>query len=402
MARTKATFTQEDDELLAELGVDVEVESKGTHTPRQARIIAGFEEIEAFYEKSKHMPQHGENRDIFERIYATRLEAIAASQECRDVLAGFDKHALLDKVTVSVAEISADIDDDALLAELGVDVPKDGDLTKLTHVKSTAEKKAAEEIGSRTLCADFDKFKPLFAKVKDEIKEGVRKALRFKEDASINQGEYFILNGQIAYIDQVGKLTEDSFGKWDGRLRIIFDNGAESNILLRSLQKALYKDDAGRRLTNPNAGPLFDDHVEESDHESGTIYVLRSKSELPEIKANVNILHKIGVTGGDVDRRIANAKLDPTFLMADVEVIATYELYNINRTKLENLLHRFFEGARLDVQIIDRFGTPVTPREWFLVPLFVIDEVVEKIKDGTLGEYRYSPTEAKLLGNKVN
>lgn len=397
MAKTKATFTQEDDELLAELGVEVEVESKSAHTPRQARIIAGFEEIEAFYEKNGRMPQHGEGRDIFERIYATRLEAIAASQECRDVLVGLDKHSLLGKVAVSVAELSADIDDDTLLAELGVDVPKEGDLTNLTHVKSTAEKKAAEEIGSRSLCADFDKFKPLFAKVKEEIKEGVRKTLRFKEDASISQGEYFILNGQIAYIDQVGELTEDAFGKWDGRLRIIFDNGAESNILLRSLQKALYKDDAGRRLTNPNAGPLFDDHVEDSDHESGTIYVLRSKSEQPEIKANVSVLHKIGVTGGDVDKRIANAKLDPTFLMADVEVIATYELYNINRTKLENLLHRFFDGARLDVQITDRFGNPVVPREWFLVPLFIIDQVVERIKDGTLGDYLYDTKEAKLI-----
>lgn len=397
MAKAKATFTQEDDDLLAELGVDVELESKGKHTPRQARIIAGFEEIEAFFEKNDCMPQHGEGRGIFERIYATRLEAIAASQECRDILEGLDRHSLLDKVAVSLAELSVDIDDDTLLAELGVGSPREGDLTNLTHVKSTAEKKAAEEIGSRTLCPDFDKFKPLFEKVRDEIKEGVRKTLRFKEDASINQGEYFILNGQIAYIDRVGELTEDGFGKWDGRLRIIFDNGAESNILLRSLQKALYKDEAGRRLTNPNAGPLFDDRVEDSDHESGTIYVLRSKSEQPEIKANVNVLHKIGVTGGDVDKRIANAKLDPTFLMADVEVIATYELYNINRTKLENLLHRFFDGARLDVQITDRFGKPVVPREWFLVPLFIIDQVVEKIKDGTLGDYRYDTQEAKLL-----
>lgn len=397
MARAKATFTQEDDELLAELGVDVEVESKGTYTPRQAHIIAGFEEIEAFYEKNDRMPQHGESHNIFERIYATRLEAIAASQECRDILVGLDKHALLDKAAISVAELSADIDDETLLAQLGVVVPKEGDLTNLTHVKSTAEKKAAEEIGSRTFCADFDKFKPLFARVKDEIKEGIRKTLRFKEDSSIIQGEYFILNGQIAYIDQVGELTEDAFGKWDGRLRIIFDNGAESNILLRSLQKALYKDDAGRRLTNPNAGPLFDDQVDDTDHESGTIYVLRSKSEQPEIKANVNVLHKIGVTGGDVDRRITNAKLDPTFLMADVEVIATYELYNINRTKLENLLHRFFDGARLEVQITDRFGNHVVPREWFLVPLFIIDEVIEKIKDGSLSNYKYDPGKVSLV-----
>ena len=399
MAKAKATFTQEDDELLAELGVDAEVESIGVHTSRQARIIAGFEEIEAFYEKNDRIPQHGEGRDIFERIYAIRLEAIAASQECRDVLVGLDKYSILDKVAISVAELTADIDDDTLLAELGVDVTKEGDLTHLTHVKSTAEKRAAEEIGSRALCADFDKFKPLFVKVKDEIKEGVRKTVRFKESAKINPGEYFILNGQVAYIDQMAEITLDVYGNWDGRMRIIFDNGTESNILLRSFQRALYKDDAGRRITDPDAGPLFGGQAEVSDHESGTIYVLRSKSEQPEIKANINVLHKIGVTGGDVTKRIANAKLDPTFLMADVEVIATYELYNINRTKLENLLHRFFDGVRLEIQINDRFGSPVVPREWFLVPLFIIDEVVEKIKEGTLANYRYDPKEAKLINS---
>lgn len=397
MAKAKATLTQEDEELLGLLGVEVEVETKGAHTPCQARIIAGFEEIEAFFEKNSHLPQHGEDRDIFERIYATRLEAIAASQESRDILIGRDKRGLLDKVEISVSQLSADIGDDELLEQLGVDVPKEGDLTNLTHVKSTAEKKAAEEIGSRTLCPDFDKFKPLFAKVKEEVKEGIRKTVRFKESAKINPGEYFILNGQIAYIDQMAEIKLDVYGNWDGRMRIIFDNGTESNNLLRSFQRALYKDEAGRRITDPDAGPLFGGQVEDADHESGTIYVLRSKSDLPEIKANINVLHKIGVTGGDVDKRIANAKIDPTFLMADVEVIATYELYNINRTKLEKLLHRFFDEARLDVQVIDRFGNPVVPREWFLVPLFVIDQVVEKIKDGTLGDYRYDTKEARLI-----
>lgn len=392
----KGVFTEEDDELLAELGVEVEVESKGAHTPRQARIIAGFEEIEAFYEKSGRMPLYGEDRDIFEKIYATRLDAIAASQECRDVLAGLDKHSLLDKVAVSVDELSADMDDDALLAELGIEAVKEGDLTNLTHVKSTAEKKAAEEVGSRTLCPDFDKFKPLFVKVKNDLKEGTRKTVRFKESAKINTGEYFILNGQVAYIEQMAEITLDVYGNWDGRMRIIFDNGTENNNLLRSFQRALYKDEAGRRITDPDAGPLFGGQAEDSDLESGTIYVLRSKSELPEIKANINVLHKIGVTGGSVEKRIANAKLDPTFLMADVEVIATYDLYNINRTKLENLIHRFFEGARLDVQITDRFGNPVTPREWFLVPLFIIDEVVQKIKDGSLANYRYDPKEVMV------
>jgi hypothetical protein len=97
-----------------------------------------------------------------------------------------------------------------------------------------------------------------------------------------------------------------------------------------------------------------------------------------------------------VERRVANARLDPTFLMADVEVVATYELYNINRPRLENLIHRIFGAARLDIKIKDRFGNLVTPREWFLVPLFVIDEAIERIKDGTITGYVYDPKMARL------
>ena len=393
----KAQFTDEDDELLAELGVEVEVKSTSNRTPREERIIAGFEEIERFVETNDRLPQHGEDKDIFERIYAVRLDKIRATTDCKELLADFDKSGLLSN-SPNLTEKSLDeLDDDALLAELGVLHQAETDITKLTHVKSRAEKKAAEEIGSRSLCNDFENFKSLFEPLQAELKAGMRKTLRFKEDASINKGEYFIVGGQIAYIAEVGELTQDAYSKWDARLRIIFDNGTESNILLRSLQKALYKDESGRRITDPNAGPLFDDIVEDEDIESGTIYVLRSKSDHPEIKPHANLLHKIGVTGGSVEKRVFHAKLDPTFLMADVEIIATYELYNINRVKLENLLHRFFDSARLNIQISDRFGNPIYPREWFLVPLFIIDEVVEKIINGTLSHYEYDVNAVKLL-----
>jgi hypothetical protein len=177
---------------------------------------------------------------------------------------------------------------------------------------------------------------------------------------------------------------------------VIFDNGTESNLLMRSLQKALQQDSAGRRIVEPSAGPLFADQNEEGDEASGIVYVLRSKSNHPVVAAHRDVLHKIGVTGGDVARRIANARLDPTFLMADLEIIATYELYNINRARLENLIHRIFDRARLDIEIKDRFGQPVIPREWFLVPLFVIDEAVEKIRDGTITGYTYDPKTASL------
>jgi hypothetical protein len=165
---------------------------------------------------------------------------------------------------------------------------------------------------------------------------------------------------------------------------------------MRSLQRALQKDSAGRRIIEPTAGPLFADQNEEGDEASGVVYVLRSKSEHPVVAAHRDVLHKIGVTGGDVARRVANARLDPTFLMADVEILTTYKLYNINRARLENLIHRIFGPARLDIEIKDRFGQPVVPREWFLVPVFVIDEAIERIKDGTISSYVYEPKIAQL------
>jgi hypothetical protein len=188
--------------------------------------------------------------------------------------------------------------------------------------------------------------------------------------------------------------------KLPARLRVIYSNGTQSNLLRRSLQRALYKDEAGRRITDPAAGPLFAEEAEDGDLASGTIYVLRSKSDNPVVAANRDVLHKIGVTGGKVETRIANSKLDPTFLMADVEIVGTYKLSNINRTKLENLIHRIFDPARLDIEIRDRFGNPITPREWFLVPVFVIDEAVERIKDGTITEYIYDPKTARLIQSR--
>src|SRR5690606_37324295 len=212
------------------------------------------------------------------------------------------------------------------------------------------ERQAAEEIAGRERCADFEQFEPLFAEVQKDLDTGVRVTRRFVRDAGfqkadIRVGDFFIVGGQIAYVAWVGEPIKAPNGETDARLRVIYSNGTESNLLLRSLQRALYKDDASRRVSEPTAGPLFSGESDDGDLASGTIYVLRSKSEHPTVAANREVLHKIGVTGGDVARRIANAKLDATFLLADVDIVATYTLYNINRTKLENLVHRNFDAA---------------------------------------------------------
>ncbi len=389
------------DELRDELAEFAQPEKKGGRSAREERIIAGFEEIQRFAEKNGHPPRHGEDGDIFERLYAVRLDRLRALEECRALLTPFDTQGLLTGAP-NVDVVTADsMDDDALMAELE-GAAGSSDITTLRHVRTSAEKREAEEIASREKCQDFETFKPLFQQVQADLESGVRTTRRFVKDAGflkadIQAGQFFILGGQTAYVASIGDPIKAPNGETDARLRVIYSNGTESDLLLRSLQRALYKDEAGRRITEPSAGPLFEDQTGDGDQASGTIYVLRSKSDNPVVAANREILHKIGVTGGSVERRIANARMDPTYLMADVEIVATYELYNVNRAKLETLIHKVFGAARLDVEIKDRFGQPIVPKEWFQVPLFAVDEAVSRIKDGTITGYIYDPKTAKLV-----
>lgn len=394
-------WSEEDEALLAALEVDVVAKKASKFTPREERIIAGFEEIQKFVEEQGRLPEHGEDRDIFERLYAVRLEQIRKLEECRNLLKDRDSQGLLEGEYKVDAAISDDMDDEELLAQLGVEADHEDSITKLQYVKSRAEKQAAEEIANRTRCEDFDQYKPLFEAVKKDIDTGFRKTIRFRKDAGftktiLKQAQFIIVGGQIAYISEIGETLKAPNGEEDARLRVIYANGTESNILLRSLIRAMYKDETSRFITDSDAGPLFSGENSEDDQESGIIYVLRSFSDHPTIKENRSIVHKIGVTGGAVEKRIVNAKNDATFLMADVEVVATYKLANINRSKLEFIIHKFFSSAKLDIEIKDRFDRPVKAREWFLVPVFIIDEMVEKIKDGTVSEYYYDPASAKL------
>lgn len=390
-------FTDEDDALLAELGIETDARPPSARSPREERIIAGFEEIQRFADENGRPPSHGEQGDIFERLYAVRLERIRDQVECRDLCLPFDRQGLL---TGTFSADSPDLDDDALLAELGVETEAAA-ITELRHVRSSAERKAADEIANRDACSDFSTFKPLFDQVQRDLDTGLRETRPFELKAEIEQGRFFIVGGQKAYVAEKGETTLTEHGRTDARLRVIFDNGTESNMLMRSLQRALNKDDAGRRITDPVAGPLFAGEVEVEDQASGTIYVLRSKSDHPVVAANRELVHKIGVTSNEVKSRIAGARLQPTFLMADVELLATYKLFNISRSRLETLFHRIFSAVRLDIQVQDRFGRPVTAEEWFLVPLFVIDEAVERIKDGTITQYTYDPSSASLVRRGV-
>ncbi|MBY6243358.1 GIY-YIG nuclease family protein [Methylosinus sp. Sm6] len=390
----------DDDELLAALEISDEEKEVGAYTPLQERVIAGFEDIVRFVREHGRRPSHGEDRDIFERLYAVRLDRLRDQGEFHALLALLDEFGLLSG-GVDTDQAPELEDDEALLAELEIEDQPDS-ITTLKHVKPYVEINAAEEVARRTPCADFDEVKALFERVKKDLDQGSRRTRRFKRDAEIKEGEFFVLGGQMAYVAKIGEefLTEQD--RRNAKLRVIFDNKTESHGLMRSFQRALYKDGAGRRVTAPGAGPLFDEDDDDdapelpSGDESGTIYVLRSKSSDPGIASKRAVLHKIGVTGNDVEKRISNAEVDPTFLMAGVEVVATYRLFHINRSRLENLIHRFFSAARLDLELKDRFEKPVRPQEWFLVPLPVIDEVVHRIEDRTIVDFEYDLASASL------
>lgn len=371
--------------------------------PRSAveeRVLAGFEEVQRWVAAHGRLPRNAEGLDIVERLYAVRLERLRSQPDLRAMLETAD----IDDILAGASAFGVDpssLSTDDLAAELaGID-DTESDLTSLKHVRPRAEIRAAEEIASRQKCVEFEVYRPLFKAVQEQLQTGVRRTTAFAStNNSVRKGDFFILGGQMVYVADMGVITPTSEGP-NARLRAVFNNGTESNMLMRSLQNALYKDEAGRRVTEADAGPLFADVAAEGELTSGTVYVLRSKSGLPAIAANRELIHKIGVTGGDVQRRIVNAKADATFLLADVEVVTTYVLYNINRTKLENLLHKFFAPGRLDITITDRFGKPVQPREWFQVPLFIIDEAIERIRDGSITEYRYDPALVALVRHDV-
>ncbi|MBK6973140.1 MAG: GIY-YIG nuclease family protein [Sterolibacteriaceae bacterium] len=392
----------DDDELLQALGVEVAPIKAGGRTPREERIIAGFEDILRFHEAHGRAPQHcqsNENGDIFERLYAVRLDQLRKLPEARALLVELDKPGLLSEAPATPVDVDELAEDD-LLAELGVssDPSDQADITVLRHVRSHADRQIAEEIADRTPCEDFDKFQPLFERAERELNDGLRKAILFKGEASVEQGNLFIVGGQFAYVADKGEEFQTSSGQPDARLRLIYGNGTESNLLMRSLQKALTKDINGRRLSDPDAGPLFGDTAEPDDIATGTIYVLRSLSKHPFVSEHRMLIHKIGVTGGKVQTRIADAENQATYLLAPVEIVAEYKLHSLSRVKMENIFHRLFGAVQLDLTIEDRFGKPVKPREWFVVPLHVIDEAVQRIRDGTITEFVYDPHTARLEG----
>lgn len=392
-----------DDELLSELGIDLAPVKSVTYTAKEERLISGFEEITRFYDEHKKVPSNTADVDIFERIYAVRLAQLKQSDEAKALLVDFDQYQLLSDSQDESNELSS-LEDDDLLAELGIKLEDEESIFVLQNVRTQKEREANELTATRKVCSDFEVFKTLFNQINLDIDSGLRITKPFGKDASIELNDWFIVDGLIAYVAEVGEYFKASNGENDARLRAIYSNGTESNLLMRSLKKALHSDISSRRiLVAKNIGPLFGsenlpEQKQDIEVKSGSIYVLQSLSEHSFIKENKQVIHKIGVTTGKVNKRITEARKDPTYLLADVELVATYSLpENILPQKLEKLIHKVLQSAQLDIVINDRFGNPVKPKEWFLVPINIIEEIINHLKRGTISEVVYDSSLGKLV-----
>jgi len=361
---------------------------RSTASTEDQRIVQSFEEINNFIDQHERKPGEMDTPSVAERGLQVRLAGLLDSNEKHELLRVHDRHGLLPCATVKATSLDEILDDDDLLV-----TPSDN-IFHFVHVQPVKAK--TDKTSAREVCEDFKMFKPLFNGCAQEIKSGKRKTIKFANEQDIVAGEFFILNGIITYVAEVGE-SHFRNGKKNARLRLIFDNGMEGNNLLRSLATELYKDPNGRRIISTNTGPLFDQQPEEGDTQTGMIYVVKSLSDDPEIRKLDGMLHKIGFTAGKMEVRIQNAKDDPTFLMAPVRPVATYTLYNINKVKLEHLLHNFFADARLNIEITDRFGKKVKPREWFLVPQEVIAEAINRLQNSSIVDYQYCKEQHKLI-----
>lgn len=358
------------------------------------RLIDSFEEINAFVDKNNREPN---TSSMSEYGLLARLKNIRENELQKISLKPYDRHNLLGEVEIPKTSIDDILNDD----ELGL-LDSDSDLSifKYKHIPKEEERAKADFVAQRKPLTE-EEFKPyeaMFQKVHQEIKEGKRKILPFKDvEQHLKAKNFYLMNGILLYLENVdygrenADLKDTTRNRKDGRTRIIFENGTKSNMLYRSLSKSLYSD--GKMITDTqedidktfyiNAGM-----VKEEDVQTGWVYILKSKSTNPEISA-IKDLYKIGFSSTPIDERIKNAKNEATYLFADVIKVESFAIYNRNADKLEKLLHRFFASACLNIDLYNNKGQRATPREWFIVPIEVIREAIELIISEKIMGYEY-------------
>ena len=405
------------DEVLGEedvLGLlDVKIRARAARTPEGERDAQLVRDVNVFFDRTGRVPDP-EALDYEEMRIGMLWSQLTARGPAGD-LAEEDRNGLLSGGTFRLSaepaaperdwrdepdegEVPASLDDIFDDDELDVSDA----FTTIRHVTPAEDRLVPDHRAEFYPCHDFEKFREMFAQVQAALQAGDREVrpISHNEEVRVDEGALFIRKGLLTYVAEKAEMTARA-GKRDHRLRIIFSNGTESDPLLSSFRKALADDTTARAIHRHGLGAMDPDWEADRIDLTGTVYVVRSKSKEPQIAEVSGILLKIGVTTQQVRRRVADARNDPTFLLAPVEVVATYDLINLNWRKVEGLLHRFFDAARpRDLWITDRFGKKVYPREWFYVLPEHVSRAVQAIRDGTLHQLEYDP-ESQTIHDKT-
>lgn len=351
------------------------------------RLIASFLEINNFIQENKREPQPGDGPQ--EHQLASRLKSIREEKNKAKILLDFDEYNLLNVEKKEIKSIKDIFDDD----ELGVLDSIDKNLFNLNNVPKQKEREIADFIARRKPCKDFDKYEHLFVECQKNLKEGCLKLEKLQKHRQLREGSLFVLGGILGLVEKTYQLEINEQKKLNGRLRVIFENGTESNMLLQSLIKSL-QDYNGWIISEHNSALEY--ILNAKDSHTGYIYILKSLSKDPKIQSLSN-LFKIGFSATPVEDRIKNVMEDPTFLMAPVRIVTTFECYNFNPQKLEQLLHNFFGSSCLNIDIFDANNKRFTPREWFIAPLNVIEDAIKLIINGGIVNYRYDLLNQKIV-----
>ena len=357
------------------------------------RLVASFQEINDFIATNQREPIEG--RGIQEHQLFSRLKSIRAHAEKTEMLRSYDSHRLLE------AKPSIPLTVDELMENdpLGLLSDDSQGLFDLKHIKPIDKERAATDfVARRKPCKNFVNYEQLFKNVQNDLKDGKRKLAEFKL-GHLRQGAFYVHNGIVFLVEQIEISKKEHYKsdgtrvREDGRTRCIFENGTESNMLKRSIEKLLYAN--GQVITDLNEQANESivqsfEGITEEDVKSGYIYVLRSKSNNKEIK-EIRNLHKIGFSKTTVKERIKNAAQEPTYLMAEVECVNEWECYNMNPQKFEQLLHNFFGKACLNIDVFDKDGKRHSPREGFVAPISIIEQAIDYIINGDIINIRYDP-----------
>ncbi len=359
------------------------------------RLVGSFREINTFVQKEGREP--AESRDIHERRLWSRLNGLREDPAKAAALCEHDEHGLLvDVPLLEDMETPGDILEHDPLGLLGGEEQDPNEIFKLRNVPDKIN--SADHVSRRKPCKNFEDYEPLFRQCHADLQAGAKVMRRFSSEKEIQPGRFFVLNGQLVYVETVGE-KERKGEKINARTHCIFESGTESNMLLRSLSTPLSKDPTGRVVLDATAAASSDGtDIGSEDESMGYVYVLRSLSDDERI-SQIENLYKIGFSTQPVGQRIGNAAMEPTYLMSDVAIVSEAEVFNVNPQKLEHLMHTFFANACLNIDIYDSQGKRHTPREWFVVPLSVIESALEKIVDGSIVDYVYDPETEQIVGN---